>query len=552
MQESGWKYRQGPEPFGSVYVPPGGNVCIGSVLGSDFFLADDKLWKRAEELGIIDENSNSDIDNGDNNDSDNDKESEISSCHEEEKIYVKPRKNLAYISSPEAEVQEVVSNASKVENQNDLTLDDTVLRGSSLALTEKSASKCFYLIMNFLVNNHIKRNFRKDLWLPLWNCIKDEQGSSVKGLGWRYEKSRGDQLGRNFWFCPPTSQLGSKGAFGRDYFTNEESVVAFLLRDIKISGMSSISEKGHRELVDNFQLLLSRAIEDHLPYDEVSKLSTGNSRRQRKKISPESAGVESPFIDQNVTRKSILKSPSAKTTRATTPFTLSPKKLPVEDIVSHSQSTMKGAEILLELNKGADMKESMLSSSKQFCTATKTGIKALIDFRSRRKKRKSAQLSPLNEPPKKKEKLTPEKNAYHLTQPADDVTLQRWVSPAPRNRTNKKWLPLNGFCFFGSGIDANVANAVSRLGGKFYKDVRGEALKRINVVKKLFFLSDVMNRRSHKYLLACALGVPMLQFEWVYALESQFKEYKLQVKDGYDPKCRCPSVFDSKLYNAYR
>ncbi len=37
-----------------MYVPPNGSVRNGSKLGVDFYLADDKLWERAEEDGIID------------------------------------------------------------------------------------------------------------------------------------------------------------------------------------------------------------------------------------------------------------------------------------------------------------------------------------------------------------------------------------------------------------------------------------------------------------------------------------------------------------------
>ena len=35
-------------------MPPNGSVRNGSKVGVDFFLADEKLWQKAEELGIID------------------------------------------------------------------------------------------------------------------------------------------------------------------------------------------------------------------------------------------------------------------------------------------------------------------------------------------------------------------------------------------------------------------------------------------------------------------------------------------------------------------
>jgi len=53
LQNRGWKFRTGPEPFGKVYVPPSGSVCKGSVLGTNFYAAND-LWGIAAESGFVD------------------------------------------------------------------------------------------------------------------------------------------------------------------------------------------------------------------------------------------------------------------------------------------------------------------------------------------------------------------------------------------------------------------------------------------------------------------------------------------------------------------
>lgn len=530
MQEEGWKYKQGPEPYSSVYVPPTGSVKRGSVLGKDFFHADGALWKEAEVLGLID--------GDDSNQLEGEEYGDIES-YEEEKIYVKPPKRTACISSPDDSVK---SNA--IED----SLDNTTLFGSSLALTESSVSQCSKLIIHFVENTNPGINFMRDLWRPLWSCIKDNQGRIDNDLGWRYEKSRGaGQLGHNFWYCSPKGK-GSKGILGKDYFTSEESVVAFLLRELKSNQIESmLKEDVYQKLLKNFAVKLSRATEHHLPFDEVKNLSSGKSKRQRRRVSTTSSGDES-LVDRIVPLKPHI-SPMKE------PVTLkiminSPKNSPM-DTIPHSQNTMEGAEILLGLNS----KNKDISKSKQVnsCVTTKHGVKELLTFRSKRRKRKHSNTSPPNEHVTKRGKISRGNNSCHLTQVQDDFQLNGVVSPLLSVKlTNKEKLPLKGFSFFGSGIDLKVAKIITRLGGKFINELKGDKLKREHVAKKLFFLSDVKCRRNHKYLLAIALGVPMLQSEWASALENQYHTYEAQIQNGNTSKMAFPSIFDNKLYTQYR
>ncbi len=537
LQESGWKYKRGPEPYEKVYVPPDGTVSVGSVLGKDFFHADEQLWNRAEELGIIDKDSTSDASEDDGEKSD-EPDTDI-----EDKPIQKLRKNPVCVSSPECEANEAISTTENLSvNNNDHSamqldaivesLDNTELCGLSFAVTKKSAAKCSHLVASFLSMEPSERKFMKDLWVPFWNCIKVEQGSGDNGLSWRYDKSRGaGELGRDFWYCPPRGVLGAKGEFGKDYFTNEEEVVSFLLRDLKALGETPITEKSMNELVTNFELKLSRAIENHLSFDEVDS-SLNGLRRKRSPVHQVRYGATPTQQGKKLLQN--YKFPDAH---------------PNEPCIS--QTAIEGAEILLGLTKN-NVNENPAVPVEVGCVATPTGIKQLLKFRSINplKKRKSPVTCSQDEPPKKKGKSSPDNHKFHLTQADDDVMLKRWVSPVPKTITKRGKLPFDGFCFFGSGIDVSVADAVSRLGGKFLKEVKGDALKTKNVVKKLFFLSDIINRRTHKYILACALGVPMLHFKWVYAVEKQYEEYVSQKEEL--SNIRAPSVFDSQLYSAYR
>lgn len=537
MQKAGWKYKSGPEPYGSVYVPPNGSVRIGSVLGKDFFHADHQLWMKAEQMGIIDKESNqSESKKVDDFSCD---ENSVSS-DEGDKINVRRTMKPAYISSPESCSSQRSELANKITTKpSQKQLDEEKLCGTSLALTENSIYKITKLISDFLTKNQESGNFNRDLWLPLWRCINNEQGFGREDLCWRYCKSIGaGKLGRDFWYSPPFSSLGAKGQMGKDYFTTEEAVVAFLLRDIKFAETNSAS----RYVLDEFEMKLSRAIQEHLPFDEIHLSPNGKTKRRGKRRNL-SEFVPDIQKDSPSKRKRVQKE------------TIEQKNVDQRNfsMEGHSQNTMEGAEILLELTKSIVGGGPVTQD--RSCIATKLGIKRLKNFVMNGKVDTSPSISRSLASQKKSPKRGTNKNslnvACHLTQAPEDLRLETWVSPIPDKRKQVLKTPLKGYHFFGSGIDINVVNTVTKLGGKFLKEIKGESLKRSNVVKKLFFLSGASNRRNLKYLLACALGVPMLHFEWIYALERKVAEFHSLREVEQSEKFQ-PTVFDANLYKAYR
>ena len=537
MQEAGWKYKRGPEPYGSVYVPPNGSVRIGSILGKDFFHADHQLWMKAEQMGIIDTESN---------------QSESKTLHdfscdeksvssdEGEKINVRRNKKPAYISSPESCSSQTSESANRMTiKPSQKQLDEGKLCGASLALTENSIFKISKLISEFLTKNQESGNFCRDLWLPLWRCINNEQGFGREDLCWRYCKSRGaGKLGRNFWYSPPLSNLGAKGEIGKDYFTTEEAVVAFLLPDIKCAGIVSASKC----ILDEFEMKLSRAIQEHLPFDEIHLTPNGKTKRRGKKR------------NLNKFMPDVQKDSPSKRNRGQKE-TIKPKNVDQMNLSTegHSQNTMKGAEMLLELTKSVGGGGPIAQDGS--CVATKHGIKRLKDFVMSGKVDTTQRNSRSFDSPKRSPKGVTNKNplnvVFHLTQAQEDLQLETWVSPIPDERKQALKIPLKGFLFFGSGIDINVVNTVAKLGGKFLREIKGESLNRSNVVKKLFFLSGISNRRNLKYLLACALGVPMLHYKWIYALERKVVQFQSLREVERSEKSQ-PTVFDPNLFKAYR
>lgn len=234
---------------------------------------------------------------------------------------------------------------------------------------------------------------------------------------------------------------------------------------------------------------------------------------------------------------------------------------------NYSQNAMEGAEILLGMVNGEEEKiEKVLpvGSRKAFeyeSYVTKEGIEAMIEFRrSRNQKRKKVSETTQ---PNKKYRPSPKKQGttkqaelktkfpsavYHMSQSPEDNTVKTHRSPKLHSKIP---LPLHGMTFFASGADPDLERTVVKLGAIFLRDIGGEILKESNIHKKLMFLSDAQNRRTHKYLLASALGVPMLHFNWITALWHKFETYQRMHSEGVKSIKR-PSPFDSILYTAHR
>jgi hypothetical protein len=97
----------------------------------------------------------------------------------------------------------------------------------------------------------------------------------------------------------------------------------------------------------------------------------------------------------------------------------------------------------------------------------------------------------------------------------------------------------SGTDFFFSGVDSSfqIVDRISRLGGKV---IQPHSLTLERAHRNTFFLADYNCWRKMKYILANALGVPMLHFQWIAELEQKFQEYGTA------------KPFDSELYKKYR
>lgn len=116
---------------------------------------------------------------------------------------------------------------------------------------------------------------------------------------------------------------------------------------------------------------------------------------------------------------------------------------------------------------------------------------------------------------------------------------------------NDKVLPLNGLSFIGSGLDTKHADIIKALGGEYLSDV--STLDDTTIYGSLFFVSNVQQRRKLKYILASALGVPMLHYSWLKAIQNKYEAIESSDEDD-DSKADAIKQlpYNSDLFKAMR
>jgi hypothetical protein len=137
---------------------------------------------------------------------------------------------------------------------------------------------------------------------------------------------------------------------------------------------------------------------------------------------------------------------------------------------------------------------------------------------------------------------------FHCTQDLSDISpLLKSSTKKPLKADGSSKLPLSNLIFFGSGLDDAIPKYIEYLGGDFKKEIGSEDVKRSNFSRKLFFLSTPDKRRTHKYFLAVALGVPMLHIDWLHKVAEEYRQYE---KNGFNGST--PTAFNSENYSRYR
>ena len=307
LEEKGWSYKTGPEPYNKVYVPKDGATHMGCQVGIHFFEADQVI---PEAIRRGDLNSNEQV-----------------------------------VLSNENDTTPQPTNQRKTPL--DITMDDTKLYDS---VTLETARVAIDLVGRFVRGQDSAATFRGQLFDALWQRLKEQGAES--GNGWRYEPYSSPLSLYSWCFVPPTSSLGNKGKLGEDYYVREEHLVLGVLESVaSLQEVSGLLKQKYIAF-STVMPILARAVENNMSYEDArdGKDPTVRSRRTRVLDLPEtsekmkSSRKKSPTRQRKVTstaeaalssskKKPIVakKTPDKKRTRTVSPNTGSGKKQKTEE-----------------------------------------------------------------------------------------------------------------------------------------------------------------------------------------------------------------------------
>ena len=550
----------GPEPFGMVYVPPNGNVGKKAALDIDFFHSNNLLQK-ADELGFTYE----------------ERDSEESPKHKKDKDAESIIKQKVRLSQYTCRLSSHVpdENSDKLLEKSDVlkNCDNSILCGRMKTMTERSIKKCSNLILEFVQKKNSTSLFMRHLFIPVWDCIKDEQVVDIEDIGWRYERSHG-KLARPYWFCPPDSK-GASGILGEDYFISEEAVIFSLLEELRSVPLSMTNFTFFKNELDTFSKKITRSIEENISFDEVindqldssrsrsrysamknnSSITCSNSTEKERKVRDNKKHKKEIISDINLndqveSSRRRSRNNAMKKNSSVTCSNFAEKGREIRDNNSHKHG--------ITINEKKDENEVLTTYPS---VATSNGVAALIimDIEKTKHKKRKHGSTPFNkdtEQKVKRVKVTPVKSlsnesfapAYHMTQSPQKLQISKEYE-----QSTDHVLPLQGLAFFTSGVTGDTIAIIEKLGGTVLQKVVGHLLQTENIKKQLFFVSKPTSRRTHKYILAGALGVPMLNISWVSTINDRFEQYKLSVEqDSSSQTVNSPCPFDSHLFASHR
>ena len=536
-----------------VYVPPGGSTRRGARENVDFFVSEVNVMSKAREMGHITDELN--------------ETAGAAARHNNEPVVrCEPESYFEEIQHNLNDDDERNSDGSESSEEYDEgTVDDKLLHGS--LFTAQSLHQSARLIKKFCrKNNNNVQNFKSQLWKPIWDILHS-QGGDAANLRWTYLKSTGLMSGSWIYGAPNSRgvRLGSEGA---DYFCSEEHITVRLLTEIEQYN-PSLLDQASMDKISSICSFFS---------DDSNDAENSKKRRRRQP----SLKIRSPYqyrLPKRVRAKDKLESEvddaaEAFTSNARHPFSdgnnaniglsqsavdgvqmLLEMKKPEEGNIASSEDEV-GNEITAELQSRSislreqDTEESpvtrsvaanLIESTPTIDIGTDHGILKLVAFRADR----SSNESKINDSLRSGERNTARTTAYqfHTTQspPASVNNRNEGIRKdakgylsSEHSRTTSCNI-LEGYSFIISGC-SHVKKQVERMGGIVLEDFSEFSMERTDIGGKLWFLSEPSCRRRTKYILAVALGLPMLHFHCLDDLE----------QGNYS------SLFDNELYKSWR
>ncbi len=503
-----------------VYVPPHGSTKKGAQESVDFYTTETAVIQAAHAFGHLPDASRR------SNDDFVSHEEESCSTNEPECSFfetLQQGSNNEHNSNSDDLIDSQTS-----ENGNQKIFEgtgDCLLDGSFFTLN--SLRKCARCMKNFITQLDCDmKHFRSQLWKPIWEILSS-QGSLDKQLRWTYIRCTGLLAPRTWIYGTPNSRGFRSGKLGIDYFVTEESVIVCMLAEIVKMHPSPLDKSSLSKISELFPPSCD---------DEGGNAATTRTLRKSKRqpeVMDEGTSVKQARVDKsNVTIcvEAENKSPAR------------------DNSICLSQSAVSGVQMLLELSKskgktspifakGGKLQD--LEADKQNDVipnpdaGTEHGPRNLAAFR-KGKCFNREDIIPV---------LPGEMNSTVNTvckTPVGPCHMSQSPSVSLNSRSGvvkyRKQLDLlRGFSFLLSGC-SHVSEQVARMGGNVIETVADISLKRTEVGSKLFFLSEPSCRRRTKYLLAVALGLPMLHYHCLNDLEHG----------------KFLSLFDNELYKIWR
>ena len=195
-------------------------------------------------------------------------------------------------------------------------VNDTKLVGANQLITLETAQYAIHLVSEYQTINHPSKTFRKDLFDPLWQRLK-EQGcndtltkshmkankrrygskgtTKFSNISWRSERNIDKLSIYNWVYVPPTSTFGQdkKGMYvpGVDYYNTEERLVRDVLQEISTLDEFSDLYAANVDYFSSIMPILDRAVTQGIDYknaaadsnleDWEKKMSAKPSKRNR-------------------------------------------------------------------------------------------------------------------------------------------------------------------------------------------------------------------------------------------------------------------------------
>jgi len=200
-------------------------------------------------------------------------------------------------------------------------VNDTKLIGINQLITLDTAQYAIHLVSEYQTINNPSKTFRKDLFDPLWQRLK-EQGcndtltkkhikakkrnstgtTKFSNVSWRSERNIDKLSIYNWVYVPPTSTFGQdkKGMYvtGVDYYNTEERLVRDVLQEISTLDDLSDLYAANIDYFSSIMPILDRAVTQGIDYKNAAASVADDGDNKKMSAKPSKRNREEDKLDE--------------------------------------------------------------------------------------------------------------------------------------------------------------------------------------------------------------------------------------------------------------